>query len=375
MNSFYGGVPGQSFKFSAIFPNRIAMAKDLKKQPYSSIGLNEFVLISYGLANSPYSSGVTDNYYISDFDKNRELDIEKYNGRSFNSTIWQKIYSEELEYDNGIYWYNGNSYVIADIEDGIDKEEISSSGYCYICLASFTGTTPLIDITETITVAPGVEPQVSVNNEALDNPVLTFSLPRAIQFHWVAGLPIAEEEQGKGHLGDYYINVNNGGKIYQLIKTENSYKWKDLNAYITPRFIAEAYQSPEGSQPKVTVTHENNNDYGNNTWKLRFDIPKGDTGDTGQAGSATVIGFIVGSWFGDLEDKEASIIAAVKSKYGEILELPENKGKVAVAVEDTQANQGYWVCYPNYPEGFDEGYVVISLVGGDNATDKWIELE
>ena len=188
MNSFYGGIPGQSFKFSAIFPNRIAMAEDLKKQPYSSIGLNEFVLISYGLANSPYSSGVIDNYYVSDFDKNRELDIEKYNGRSFNSTIWQKIYSEELEYDNGIYWYNGNSYIIADIEDGINKENISSSGYCYICLASFTGTTPLLDVTKQI-VAPGEGPAVSIDNTHIDNPLLMFNLPRAIQFHWVSGLP------------------------------------------------------------------------------------------------------------------------------------------------------------------------------------------
>ena len=49
MQSFYGGQPGQSFKFGAIFPNRVALAKDLEMKYYSPVGLHEYVLINYDL--------------------------------------------------------------------------------------------------------------------------------------------------------------------------------------------------------------------------------------------------------------------------------------------------------------------------------------
>jgi hypothetical protein len=49
MNSFYDGLTGEHFKFSAIFPSRAALVEDLSSTTYSPVGLDEFVLISYGM--------------------------------------------------------------------------------------------------------------------------------------------------------------------------------------------------------------------------------------------------------------------------------------------------------------------------------------
>jgi hypothetical protein len=92
---------------------------------------------------------------LSDYDNNRKADLDKY-GRTFNSTLWQKVYSEDLQQkdDSGIIWYKNSLYTVADIE-GYQKNSDNeiNMGYCYICLGTFTGTTPLISV-ERISIAP-----------------------------------------------------------------------------------------------------------------------------------------------------------------------------------------------------------------------------
>jgi len=49
MSNFNGGPRGQSFSINAIFPNKFALVNDLQGISYSNVGLNEYVLINYGL--------------------------------------------------------------------------------------------------------------------------------------------------------------------------------------------------------------------------------------------------------------------------------------------------------------------------------------
>lgn len=184
MNSFYGGLTGQHFKFSAIFPSRMALAEDLKQTSYSPIGLDEFVLISYGLQNI-IKDGSNATAPFNDYNENRAADQSEYNNRTFNSTLWQKIYREDLKYDTttGIFWYKNATYTIADIEENYINGEVQEKGFCYICLGTFTGTTPLITV-QTNNIAPAEIPFVEINNNEIDKPVITFNLPEAVEIFW-----------------------------------------------------------------------------------------------------------------------------------------------------------------------------------------------
>lgn len=387
MDSFFGGIPGQSFKFSAVFPSRSALREDLKKQPYSSIGLNEFVFVSYGLYNLTLDEAQEkNNYKLSTYEQNEKDDLDNYENRTFNSTLWQKIYKENLLWDKDkkLYWYENAPYVISDIEY---LETLEASGYCYICLGTFTGTTPKIDFLNNKVIAPGANPFIDFDGSKLDNPKITLNLPRAIQFHWVKELPnLANEIDLLNNVGDYYIKTSFNelgfaGEVFilsnKIIEGRNQLSWEITGNYLTPTFQAKMTELPEGFEPQINVISPGELGLGSNQWRFDFQIPKGATGETGPAGSATVIGYIEGSWGGTLDDKEASIINTVRlSIYHEILTLEENKGHLAVVVRDLKdKTQSYWVCYPNYPKGKDEGYVVVPLVGGDNSNDRWEELE
>ena len=216
MNSFYGGLTGQHFKFSAIFPSRVALADDLKQTSYSPIGLDEFVLISYGLQNI-IKDGSNATAPFNDYDGNRVADQNKYNNRTFNSTLWQKIYREDLKYDTtaGIFWYKNATYTIADIEENYINGEVQEKGFCYICLGTFTGTTPLITV-QTNNIAPAEIPSVEINNNEIDKPVITFNLPEAVEIFW--DIEIENEKDGKPVLVEGIPQLKNNIEYPDTIK-------------------------------------------------------------------------------------------------------------------------------------------------------------
>ncbi len=142
MNSFYGGLNGQSFAIKKIFSSRHQMEMDLNNGWTSSISVGEFVVVSYGMPNDP-------NYDIY-----KSEDLRYYNNKSYNSTLWQKIYDET---------------------DGR-----AANGLSYKLVASMTGNTPRITLTDpTVVLDADQDPQVDWNNTDLDNLILTFKLPRS----------------------------------------------------------------------------------------------------------------------------------------------------------------------------------------------------
>ena len=204
MFSFYGGQPGQSFKVTAIFPNRVALSEDLKQGMFSPVGLNEYVYINYGTQNEKASLNWTEEngetIEVNAYNYNRLTDNNKYEGKSYNGTLWQKIIENNLEQEESstddalgkykYYKYGDTLQFITEIEPSSTEiisdngeQETSNSEYKYICVGSFTGTTPIFGI-NTITLAPAENPTVDIDSANIDNPNLSFYLPRAARFYF-----------------------------------------------------------------------------------------------------------------------------------------------------------------------------------------------
>lgn len=151
MTSFYGGPKGQDFEISYVFNNKQALINDLSQSWVSPVALGSYVMISHG-------EGVTD------------VDSDKENyGKSYNSTLWRKIYVEEEDRNKEVkYLYHEIAY--ADI----------SSGIAYGLIATLTGATPLISVDHNVLKANEL-PSAAINyeNRGLENPEIIFSLPKA----------------------------------------------------------------------------------------------------------------------------------------------------------------------------------------------------
>lgn len=141
MESFYGGLNGQSFSIKEKFTSKYQMDKDLSKGWTSPISVGEFVIVSYGLPSDPSY----DDY------KNEDL---RYFNKSYNSTLWQKKYNENTEGRNA----NGLSYQL---------------------IASMTGNTPRVALNDTLILDANQLPDIAWDNSDLDKLVLTFMLPQS----------------------------------------------------------------------------------------------------------------------------------------------------------------------------------------------------
>lgn len=133
----------------------------------SSIGVGEIVLVSYGLP------GGRENTLI-DYDEQRNIDLNQY-GRSYNSTLWQKIYIEEAE---------SKEYQLREIETIFVS---GTYGLGYRLLASLTGETPKIDFVFNKgevenggnVLNANEHPRLTINTLDFDNPKITFWLPQS----------------------------------------------------------------------------------------------------------------------------------------------------------------------------------------------------
>lgn len=178
MNSFYGGINGAPFKISQIFKSvtydkkiettqETSMLNDLEKRWQSNIGIDEYVLVSYGL---PTDKDSYDKY----------LNIDKANSeKNYNGTLWQKVYEENDSVDvSNIGSINGEQYENIIFVNGSNK------GFGYKLIASFAGQTPYFSIRH-IQREANEEHYVELDfeNNAIDRPILTFYEPKAWQFN------------------------------------------------------------------------------------------------------------------------------------------------------------------------------------------------
>lgn len=82
---FYGGINGQSFKITKKFSNFVELIADANKGWNSSACMvGEYVAIDYGNPDANASS---------EYQTNKAIDFN-YNGKYYNATVWQKIYTE-----------------------------------------------------------------------------------------------------------------------------------------------------------------------------------------------------------------------------------------------------------------------------------------
>lgn len=164
--NFYGGPVGQSFRIKKIFKNKIEMREDLLKRQSSDIAVGEFVFISYGSA-------------AVDKDKYNELrtaDKEAFDGKTYQSTLWQKIYTER---DHN----SDKSEELTGIENFYIDENY---GLGYKLISSLVGSTPIFKEDVIVHVIPHEEdPRAGVIVEEEDSPQLELWLPRADTIHIV----------------------------------------------------------------------------------------------------------------------------------------------------------------------------------------------
>ena len=223
-NSFYGGIKGESFKISRIFQNKAMMEADLNKGYTSSYGVGSYVMVSYGIQNRKVISATKlsdvnlnnlqegdyvvinnssntnfdivytkkDNSLVESFSvstgefksysENKDIDLKKY-GKTFNGSLWQKVYINQEDLQNTSFRY------ISDIYQGqIEESEVlfiknANFGVGYKLISSIVGEIPVFSLKDTIVLPPKDNPKVEINVISPDNPQLQFSLPRAIKFY------------------------------------------------------------------------------------------------------------------------------------------------------------------------------------------------
>lgn len=305
MYSFYGGQPGKPFTISTIFSNKKELVSDLQKRWISDIMPGEYVMISYG-SYSIYSSDEGDK---TQYQVNYDIDYPIYN-RSYNGTLWEKIYYEPTEQD--IADLINDDFTVGSDPGGTGFEDITDGngitflmsgnetifysrdyGLGYKLITAMVGNTPLLGVAEpTIILGPLEDPDVTIDSSDINNPELQFYLPRAVKFYfgdllgtdtnpivgnfyYVSSDPFEGEEIRKG---DYYINRNTG-YVYRLEDIKgNSYGFTFQACFQPPapesvhNVVNPYYQDEEGqyrtNYPRITFNKIANG------WQAIIETPK-----------------------------------------------------------------------------------------------------
>lgn len=144
MQSFYGGPSGKSFIISWIFSTKNgtgnSMQNDIGMGWKSPISVGSYVVISYGEPNSKDYE-----FYLK-----QDLDIDS---KSYNSTLWQKIYDETQNENNGI---------------------------SYRLIMSMAGFTPRIEFLKPVESLDADQmPDIIYDNTNVDKPTVQLRLPQS----------------------------------------------------------------------------------------------------------------------------------------------------------------------------------------------------
>lgn len=151
MNSFYGGPAGQSFEIKRVFSSYTELKADAEKGWKSSVGVGEYVMISYGDPS-------TDAYISArNIDLSNES-LSKEERKNWNSTLWQKEYDE--------------------------TKAMSDTGMSYKYITSCAGYTPRINAEVVKTLAPGSEADADIRKDDgyPDNVTIELKIPGGWDF-------------------------------------------------------------------------------------------------------------------------------------------------------------------------------------------------
>lgn len=151
MNSFYGGPAGQSFEIKRVFSSYTELKADAEKGWKSSVGVGEYVMISYGDPS-------TDAYISArNIDLSNES-LSKEERKNWNSTLWQKEYDE--------------------------AKTMSDTGMSYKYITSCAGYTPRINAEVIETLAPGSEADADIRKDDgyPDNVTIELKIPGGWDF-------------------------------------------------------------------------------------------------------------------------------------------------------------------------------------------------
>lgn len=273
MTGFYGGPNGTSFHISHVFNTRFgpgdSMENDLSQGWTSPFPIGSYVAISYGLPSDEAFKDLdeSDKKYKEYYDQDAKLGLKTY-----NSTLWKKVYNEHDE------TYNGISYEL---------------------IASMTGATPRIEFVRPVDVLDPVEmPDIRMANDStVDKPKVVFRLPRAVKFYYGNFLgkrqdkiyTLSDSSFKEYGVGDYYINAPTGF-IYLITKVQGTQVTFEYVACIQsplPKVRATGISpyKDDGSLNDPTVVRNLTNDEGT-AWELVFGLPKAPTPDV----NATFVG-------------------------------------------------------------------------------------
>lgn len=164
MISFYGGPAGQSFEIKKCFSTFYDLNVDIRDGWKSNIAIGEFVMVSYGDPSDV--SGI--------YEANRLIDLNDTN-HNYNSTLWQKVYTED---EQKTYIENAETggYAVATSETGINYRFISSCA----------GFTPRIKAEIVEWINPGLPAEVDVDTSAEsgypDTAKIEFKMPGSWNF-------------------------------------------------------------------------------------------------------------------------------------------------------------------------------------------------
>ena len=307
--SFYGGKQGKSFRISKVFQNKAELIRDLNARWNSSIGINELVFINYGnpgnkdivvhtgeiieidgqkLPPAPKDLTLFEknrfidfNYEFSVYDEEQGQYVTKADGKLFNTTIWQKIYKDDIpiKTDTKI-----------DPIKGIDRYMISDDfGVGYELVACLTGNTPEISV-ESSWIYTDQEPRAYLNKENYDaeKPLIHFDLPKGITLLYGPELTnrnateLRLDVTEKFGTGDYYIN-NTNGNTYLCTAVGAQVNGKKI---YTVKYVAtlarevdevtiesvNPYVSVDGSWKQQNAGVQNT--INDETWNIKFTLPK-----------------------------------------------------------------------------------------------------
>lgn len=187
MNSFYGGPQGASFKISKVFNSVYnnadktsdCLKADLQKRWQSEIGVDEYVMVSYGIPNYVTTDIADDDEYkkFCDIDFNGD-------GKNYNGTLWQKVYIESEQMET----FTGEDVPQINNEQEYDKiifADAVRNGWGYKLIGSFAGQTPYFTQENKIIEAneqQSVELSFANDGKSIDRPKLTFYEPKSWQF-------------------------------------------------------------------------------------------------------------------------------------------------------------------------------------------------
>lgn len=212
------------------------MQKDINMGWKSSIPVGAFVVISYGEVN-------TDIY------KERLKQDLEYGTYGYNSTLWQKIYDENTNINNGISYRLIMSMagempeiefvrpiIVLDADQEpdiiVDKTDPTNPKITF-CLPQ----AQVMGQPSAEAIGPLEDPSVTIDNTDINHPKLKFKLPKAVQFYE------GDMFAGKGqetflatdpsfadyNIGDYYISRATGNIYVITDKSGNTCTFK----YIT----------------------------------------------------------------------------------------------------------------------------------------------